>query len=58
MKTESQIRATENWERQNYDKVLLRLKKGTKDKIKATGKSVNGFIVEAVERALSEIEKD
>lgn len=58
MKTESQIRATENWERKNYDKVLLRLKKGTKDKIKATGKSVNGFIVEVVERALSEIEKD
>lgn len=42
------IRATAKWEKENYDKVLVRFPKGTKEKITQTGKSLNGFIVEAV----------
>ena len=41
-------------EKENYDKVLVRFPKGTKEKITATGaKSVNGFIVEAVQEKLN-----
>ena len=40
----------------NYDRVLIRFPKGTKDKIKATGHSVNGFTVKAVLDKLKEIE--
>lgn len=43
------IRATTKWEKENYDKVLVRFPKGTKEKILNTGaKSINGFIVQAV----------
>lgn len=38
----------ERFEAENYDRVLIRFPKGTKDKIKATGESVNGFTVAAV----------
>lgn len=41
-----------NYEAANYDKVLVRLPHGTKDRIQATGDSVNGFIVRAVLSAL------
>ena len=42
------------WEKENYDKVLVRFPKRTKEKITATGaKSVNGFIVEAVQEKLN-----
>ena len=47
--TEAQKRATAKYERENYDKVLTRFPKGTKEKILQTGaKSVNGFIISAV----------
>ena len=47
------IRATTKWEKENYDKVLVRFPKGTKDKIVNSGaKSVNGYIVEAVKEKL------
>lgn len=46
--SKAQARATAKYEQENYDKVLLRLPKGTKDRIKATGNTVNGFIVKAV----------
>ncbi len=47
------IRATTKWEKENYDKVLVRFPKGTKDKIINSGaKSVNGYIVEAVKEKL------
>ena len=36
------------WEKENYDKVLVRFPKGTKERIKETGDSVNGFVVKAV----------
>lgn len=48
------IRATTKWEKENYDKVLVRFPKGTKDKIINSGaKSVNGFIVDAVNEKLN-----
>lgn len=33
---------------ENYDRVSLTLPKGTKEKILATGNTINGFINEAV----------
>ena len=42
------MRATKKYEQANYDKVLIRLKKGTKDRIQATGNTLNGFITQAV----------
>ena len=51
--SEAHMRATAKWEKENYDKVLVRFPKGTKDRINATGaKSVNGFIVNAVQERL------
>ena len=51
--SEAHMRATEKWEKENYDKVLVRFPKGTKDKILSSGaKSINGFIVEAVQEKI------
>lgn len=50
----AQIAATRKWEKENYDKILVRLPKGTKDKILATGQSFNGFINNAVKEKLAE----
>ncbi len=48
------IRATTKWEKENYDKVLVRFPKGTKEQITSSGaKSVNGFIVDAVKEKLN-----
>lgn len=48
------IRATTKWEKENYDKVLVRFPKGTKEQITSSGaKSINGFIVEAVKEKLN-----
>ena len=53
--SEAHMRATAKWEKENYDKVLVRFPKGTKDKINATAaKSINGFIVEAVQEKLDQ----
>lgn len=53
--SEAHMRATAKWEKENYDRVLVRFPKGTKDKINATGaKSINGFIVEAVQEKLDQ----
>ena len=50
------MRATAKWEKENYDKVLVRFPKGTKEKILNSGeKSVNGYIVEAVIEKLNNI---
>ena len=40
----AQARATAKWEAANYDKVLIRFPKGTKDRITATGETVNGIV--------------
>ena len=55
--SEAQKKATMRYEKKNYDKVLLRLPKGLKDEIKETGKSINGFIVEAIKAKLEEEQK-
>ena len=47
----AQKRATAKYEKENYDKVLLRLKKGVKDRIiEEIGPdgSLNGFITDAI----------
>lgn len=52
--SEAQMRATAEYEKKNYDKVLVRFPKGTKDKIVETGNSLNGFIVTAVMEKLNQ----
>lgn len=47
-------KATAKYEKQKYDKVLVRFPKGTKERIQEKNKSVNGFIVDAV---IKELEK-
>lgn len=47
-KSKAAIEATRRYEDKAYDRVLVLLPKGTKDLIKATGATVNGFIVQAV----------
>lgn len=55
--TEAQKRATAKYEQKNYDRILTRFPKGTKEKILSTGaKSVNSFIIKAVLNALGEPE--
>lgn len=53
--SKAKMKAIAKYEQKAYDKILLRLPKGTGDKIKAAageGGSVNGFIREAVEARL------
>lgn len=44
------------WEAENYFKTLIRFPIGTKERIAATGQSVNGFVVAAVLEKLEQIE--
>ena len=57
--SEAQKKATAKYEQQNYDKILLRLEKGKKDRIKnhaeSKGESLNGFINTAIDE---KIERD
>jgi predicted HicB family RNase H-like nuclease len=54
--SEAQKKATAKYEKHNYDKVLLRLDKGDKDRIKAhadsRNESVNGFIKRAIDETI------
>ena len=54
--SEAHMRATAKYEKDNYDKVLIRFPKGTKDRIKDLGESVNGFTVKAVLEKLELLE--
>lgn len=56
--SQAHMRATKKWEDANYDKVLLRLPKGTNDRIIATGESLNGFIKQATLDRLDAIERN
>ena len=56
--TEAHMRATAKWEAENYDKVLVRMPKGTKARIQETGESVNGFIVQAILEKLESLRAD
>lgn len=46
------IRATRKYEAKAYDRINVRLPKGTKETIQATGQSINSYIVEAVAEKL------
>jgi predicted HicB family RNase H-like nuclease len=50
--TAAQRKAVGNYEKNNYDKVLVRMYKGERDKIKEAadkvGQSVNAYIMESV----------
>ena len=52
--SKAQMAATAKYEAKAYDKILIRLPKGTKAEIEAaaapSGQSVNGFICEAVHK--------
>lgn len=51
--TAAQKKATAKYEKENYDKILLRLPKGTKELIQnATTGSVNGFIYDAIKEKI------
>ena len=52
--SDAQKKATAKYEKQKYDKILVRFPKGTKEKIQQRSKSTNGFIVNAV---IKELEK-
>lgn len=51
-KSKAAQQATKRYQDKAYDSVHLLLPKGTKDRIKATGESVNGFINRAVAERL------
>lgn len=47
--SEARMRATAKYEKKKYDKILLRLPKGTKERIRAAGEtSLNGYIVKLI----------
>ena len=52
--SKAQQKAVGKYEKENYDKVLLRLQKGSRDKIKAhaqqKGMSLNTYIVDLIEK--------
>ena len=54
--SEAQKKATAKFEKQKYDKVLIRLEKGNKDRIKThaeqRGESLNGFIKRAIDETI------
>ncbi len=56
--SEAQKRATAKYEAANYDKVLIRFPKGTKERIAATGDTLNGYVVRAVLDKLDNLESD
>lgn len=63
--SEAHKRATQKWESNNYDKVLLRIRRDSainKDAIQAAadraGQSLNSFILEAVEEKIKEGSKN
>lgn len=53
--TAAHMRATAKYERENYDKALIRFPRGTLDEIRSTGDSINGFTVKAVAEKLAAI---
>lgn len=63
MVTDAQKKATAKYESENYDKVLLRMPKGERDKIKAFIKSIrpdeslNEFINKAVDERMKQIQQ-
>ena len=52
------VRAQNQAAKENWDCVSCRLPKGTADRIKALGRSVNGFIRESVAAELDKLETE
>jgi hypothetical protein len=54
--SDAQLRATAKYDRENYQHISFKTRKGSRDRIKeaaeASGQSVNGFIKEAVSNAI------
>ena len=50
----ARMAANERWENKAYDKALIRFPKGTRERIKATGQSVNGYVVRVVLASLGD----
>ena len=52
--TEAQMRATAKYNKKNYDRIEIKVKKGEKEKIKQytenKGKSLNMYIIELIEK--------
>lgn len=50
--TQAQRRATDKWQKDNYEFIKVRLNKGDKEKIKAMaaaeGKSINQYIIDKI----------
>ena len=59
--TRAQMKAVQRYETENYDKILLRVKKGERDAIQdaaeRAGKSMNRFIIDAVMEAVKPLEE-
>lgn len=56
--SKAQMKATAKYEKANYDDIRLRVPKGKKKVIKdyaeSKGKSINGFVNEAIDKAMTE----
>lgn len=44
----ARMAANERWESKAYDRIMIRFPKGTRDRIKSTGESINGYVVRCV----------
>ena len=53
----ARMRANKKYEDKAYDKILLRLPKGTKERIQSVSDSVNGYITQSVLSSLQIDEK-
>ena len=56
--SEARIRANAKYNKKVYDTASVYLPKGTKERILATGNSVNGFVTQAVLERLEKLEED
>ena len=50
--SKAQQKASREYHKKNYDNILVRFPKGTKERIQSTGETVNGYINKAVEEKL------
>lgn len=46
-------KATAKYDKKAYDQILVKFPKGTEEKIRETGETINGFINKAVEERLN-----
>ena len=60
--SKAQQKAVSKYRRENYDEIKVRVEKGGKDKIKqhaeASGKSLNGYINEAINEKMKRDESE